>query len=92
VERAYLLPTAPSQALEGVVEGDGLWASEFVTTQDVRLERPDGSSGYVAGGDPGDGPPLTTGDKGHWTLDHHVERLHENRRAQDGGRDILGGE
>src|SRR5829696_4737171 len=32
VERAYLLPTGPSEALEGAVEGNGLWASQFVTT------------------------------------------------------------
>ena len=67
-------------------------ARDLVEAQDISLKGPDSGAGYVAGGDKGDGPPLATGDKGHRPPEHHVERLHEYRRAQDGGGDVLRGQ
>src|SRR3712207_7161335 len=34
---------------------------------------------------------LTPGDESHWSLEHHVEGLHEHRRAQNGSRDVFRG-
>ena len=68
MESPYLLVTAPCETLEGLVEGDNFGAGDLVATQDIGLERSDGGSGYIVGGDPGDGSPLAPGDEGYRSL------------------------